>query len=501
MRALVTTLLLAGAASAEVRFEDRSDALPEHVYDGGWEHFVGGGVAVFDCNGDGRPEIFAAGGENPARLFINRGDFAFEEAPLQHLTGVTGAYPLDVDGDGTLDLYVMRAGPNEILRGKGDCGFSKVSHRLGGSGGDRWTTAFTAWVEPGETRPTLAIGNYVDRTDPNGPFGTCDEHLILHPVTRGMDFGRNSKPIPVTMWRQETLSPGYCTLSMLAAEDARGRMTLRISNDRHYYLTGGAEQMWDIEEQRFLGPEDGWEGPQLWGMGIASRDLNGDGADEVMLTSMGDQLLQIARERGYLAAPFEMGTTAHRPHEGDDGRPSTGWHAEFGDVDNDGRADLFIAKGNVDQMPGNAMEDPNSLLMHQADGTFREVAGRAGVAQSARSRGAALVDLDLDGRLDLVVVNRRAPMGLWRNVSDAGGVVLVEAPHRIGGRVELRTEAGVQSQQLTVGGGHAGGRALPLHFGIGAAQAAEVRLRPPFGDWGPWQSVEAGETVVFGHDR
>ena len=58
------------------------------------------------------------------------------------------------------------------------------------------------------------------------------------------------------------------------------------------------------------------------------------------------------------------------PFIGDDGRPSTGWHAEFGDVDNDGRADLFIAKGNVDQMPANAMHDPNNLLMQQADGTF-----------------------------------------------------------------------------------------------------------------------------------
>ena len=71
---------------------------------------------------------------------------------------------------------------------------------------------------------------------------------------------------------------------------------------------------------------------------------------------MGDQLLQFATETaGYRDAPFELGTTAHRPHVGDDGRPSTGWHAQFGDVDNDGLADLFIAKGNVDQMPGMAM--------------------------------------------------------------------------------------------------------------------------------------------------
>ena len=157
-------------------------------------------------------------------------------------------------------------------------------------------------------------------------------------------------------------------------------MTLRLSNDRHYYVSDGAEQMWDIAERRFLGPADGFEGPQLWGMGIASRDLDRDGRDEVMLTSMGDQNLRLAREGGYVAAPYAMGTTAHRPHAGDDGRPSTGWHAQFGDVDNDGRADLFIAKGNVDQMPGLARRDPNSLLMQQPDGTFAERSVAAGVA-------------------------------------------------------------------------------------------------------------------------
>ncbi|MFQ6551920.1 CRTAC1 family protein [Aestuariibius insulae] len=483
MKGLIAALLLAGGAQAEVRFEDRSEALPEHIYNGGWEHFVGGGVAIFDCNGDGLPEIFAAGGENRARLFLNRGEFVFEEGSLPDLTGVTGAYPLDLDGDGTLDLYVMRVGEDLALKGHGACHFKDATQGLGLPVSDQWTTAFTAWWEPGADRPVLALGHYVDRTDPDGPFEACDTNRILWPAQTG--------------WRAEVLSLGFCPLSMLAAEDARGRMTLRISNDRHYYVRGGAEQMWDIEERRFLGPEDGWEGPQLWGMGIASRDLNGDSADEVMLTSMGDQLLQIAEGGGYVAAPFEMGTTAHRPHEGDDGRPSTGWHSEFGDVDNDGRPDLFIAKGNVDQMPGNAMEDPNSLLMQQPNGTFREVAGRAGVAQSARSRGAALADLDLDGRLDLVVVNRRAPMGLWRNVSDAGGFVTVETPPGLGGRVQLRTEDGVQSQQITVGGGHAGGEALPLHFGLGNAPRAELRWRPPSGDWRPWQTVDAGGTLVL----
>lgn len=497
---LLACLLAAAPAGAGPRFEDRSGGLPvPHVYTGGWEHFVGGGVAVLDCDDDGLPDLYAAGGEAPARLFRNLGDFRFDLGDTPALTGVTGAYPLDLDADGLLDLFVMRAGPNVALRGLGGCRFETATGALGLPAGDAWTTAFTAWLEPGETRPTLAIGNYVDRADPEGPFGTCDENAILQPVPEG--------------WRSTPLTPGYCPLSMLAARDARGRPTLRISNDRHYYVDEGREQMWDIAERRFLGARDGWSGPKLWGMGIATRDLDGDGRDEVMLTSMGDQLLQIARPDGtYAAAPYEIGTYAQRPHVGDDGRPSTGWHAEFGDVDNDGRDDLFIAKGNVDQMPGLAMRDPNNLLMQRSDGTFREAAAEAGIATTHRSRGAALADLDGDGRLDLVVVNRRAPLEIWRNVTEGPGNWLAldlrrpapggsdrapppggtpDAPAgktagapgaaALGARVTVTTDAGRQFREVTVGGGHAGGQAGPLHFGLGQADGALIEVAWPDG--------------------
>jgi len=105
MIVLIVTTAASPAAAAPL-FVDRAGDLPvAHVYEGGWEHFVGGGVAVFDCNGDARPEIFVAGGTNPARLFVNITGgatspltFALGDAPP--ITGVTGAYPLDIDGDG-----------------------------------------------------------------------------------------------------------------------------------------------------------------------------------------------------------------------------------------------------------------------------------------------------------------------------------------------------------------------------------------------------------------
>jgi hypothetical protein len=220
-------------------------------------------------------------------------------------------------------------------------------------------------------------------------------------------------------------------------------------------------------------------------MGIASRDITGDQREEVMLTSMGDQLLQIAQPDGtYTNAPFSIGTYAHRPYFGDDGRPSTGWHAQFGDMNNDGRADLFISKGNVDQMPSNAIKDPNNLLMQQADGTFQEMGQSAGLASTERGRGAALVDFDGDGRLDVLVLNRRAPLQIYRNETpDAGhwlALSLIQPGgnrHAIGASVTVNGDM----QRAIIGGGHAGGQATPLHFGLGDATQAEITVEWPSG--------------------
>lgn len=475
-RLVSVACLFAISAMAETpQFTDLSESFVQHHYSGDWEFFVGGGVAVFDCSGNGLPDLFLAGGASSALLLRNSGEMQFHAEPHNRLQEVTGAYPIDIDGDGILDLFVLRAGPNVVLRGLGDCQFEEATEALGIEAGDAWSTAFTAWWEPGADRPTLFVGNYVDRDDPTGPFFACDDNQLLRPEPDG--------------WRSQPFGPGFCPLSALAARDARGRLTLRLSNDRHYYVRGGHEQMWDIEAERFLDKADGWPDLMLWGMGIASRDITGNGLADVYLTSMADQILQLAQLDGtYEAAPFHMGHTAHRPFMGDDGRPSTGWHAQWGDVTNNTRSDLFIAKGNVDQMPDLAMADPNNLLLQMPDGSFQESAHLAGLADPERARGAALVDLDGDGRLDLVVINRRAPARLYHNVTpEVGNWLAIDLRQNtanrfaIGARVTIETEEGQQWQEVSIGGGHAGGQLVPLHFGLGPAQRAVLRIVWPDG--------------------
>ncbi|MCP4221712.1 MAG: VCBS repeat-containing protein, partial [Actinomycetia bacterium] len=171
--------------------------------------------------------------------------------------------------------------------------------------------------------------------------------------------------------------------------------------------------------------EEGWKKVQIWGMGIASFDVTGDGIPEVFLTSQGDNKLQTlangAAQPAYEDIAILRGVTAHRPFAGDEILPSTAWHPEFQDVNNDGFIDLYISKGNVEGQPDLADKDPNNLLLGQPDGTFIESAATAGVMNFGRTRGAALVDLNLDGMLDIVEVNRRETIKLWRSVGWGDG--------------------------------------------------------------------------------
>ena len=489
--AMVPGIALAGPVFTPVE-------VPASVYDGGWEHFVGGGVSAFDCNGDRFPELFASGGSNKAKLLRNEtgtpGNMpVFRDATPEVLarTGVTGAYPLDIDGDGVVDLAVMRVGENLLLKGGPDCSFTPFD--LGFDSGAHWTTSFTATWEPGHSLPTLFFGNYVDRDNPDGPFEACDANQLYRE-----ENGVYSAPIP--------LEPGYCALSALFSDwDRTGRADLRLSNDRQYYVRAGQEELWQMGPRpRLYSEAEGWRRQSLWGMGIASRDVNGDGLPDVYLSTMGDQKLQLREPGGpvWKDVAFAMGTAAQRPHLGDDGRPSTGWSIVFGDVDLDGRDDVFIAKGNVEQMPSNAMEDPNNLLMQQPDGSFREASVEAGVASLARSRGAVLADLNLDGRLDLAVVNRRVPMEVYANTAATDGhwlAVDLRQPgpntRAVGAWLDLQLGDRVIAREVTVGGTHASGVALPEHFGLGDATRAELRVTWPDGAATDWLPVEADCTV------
>jgi hypothetical protein len=490
----------------------------DHTYGGGDRTSTGGGVAVFDCDDDRLPDLYLAGGSNPAALYRNTGEpgaeleFAVATDAATTQTGVMGAYPLDIDGDGHVDLAVLRSDGAELLRGIGDCRFESADDRWSFAATADWTTAFSATWEGSAALPTLAFGKYVEVGDAGTTY-TCPDNELFRPDASGSGYGA---AIP--------LAPGFCSLSMLFSDwGGSGRRDLRVSNDRQYYDDAvGQEQLWRIsagEAPRLYTDDDGWVFMQIWGMGIGSYDLTGDGYPEVYLTSQGPNKLQTL-----LAGPdvptyrdiaIKRGVVATRPSAGGDPLPSTAWHPEFQDVNNDGFIDLFVSKGNVGQQADYAIRDPSDLFIGAADGTFMSAAEQAGILDFERGRGAALADFNADGLLDLVQLDLDAPVRLWRNVGAGTGsdtvamghwlglAIRQPSPNRdaIGAILEVQVGEAVQRRELTVGGGHAGGQLGWTHVGLGPATRADVRVTWPDGEIGPWIGVDADQFATIVRDR
>ena len=503
----------ASAGDAPHYLDEATEAGVAHAYTGDFAYLVGGGVAAFDCNADNLIDLYFAGGSSPAALFVNNSpvggalSFSRQPDPLTDVTGVTGAYPLDVDGDGITDLAVIRNGENLLLRGEGDCRFARANEDWSFQSPDEWSTAFSAKWDRGASWPTLAVGNYL-ADDSGNSVARCLDNDLYTPGLKGF-----APPA--------ALAPAWCPLSMLFTDwDRSGRRDLRLSNDRHYYgdYSDGEEQLWRVapgESPRLYTREDGWQRVRVFGMGIGEYDVTGDGYPDYYLTSQADNKLQTLADGpaqpNYVDIGLSRGTNATTPYVGDTTLPSTAWHSEFQDVNNDGFIDLFVAKGNVEVQLDFAMQDPSNLMLGSADGGFREAGTEAGIDSFARGRGGALVDLNNDGLLELVIVDRVTNVRVYRNL----GSGRVASPQRmghwigidlrqddanrdaIGAWLEVRVGDVTAQRERTIGGGHVSGELAPMHFGLGGETSAQVRVTWPDGSVGDWQTLDADHAYLI----
>ena len=162
-------------------------------------------MAVLDCDDDGRPDLYLAGGVNGASLYRNEsavGEIAFTpvEDGTAALTGVTGAYPVDIDSDGITDLAVLGLGENVVLRGLGDCQIRASQRGMVDRRRRRLDGRLQRNLGRRSRWPTLVFGNYVELS----PSGEQDRPLLRPPPLRPSG-GSYADPT--------TLSPGWCTLS------------------------------------------------------------------------------------------------------------------------------------------------------------------------------------------------------------------------------------------------------------------------------------------------
>ena len=288
--------------------------------------------------------------------------------------------------------------------------------------------------------------------------------------------------------------------------DRSGRRDLRVSNDRHYYgeLSDGQEQLWRVapgQAPTQYTAADGWQPVKIWGMGIGDYDVNGDGYPDYYLTSQGDNKLQTLGDGPGQPDYMDVALRWTRPRRGPTSairrflqRPGT----QSSRTSTTTVWSICTSRRATSTSADYAMDDPSNLMLGQPGGTFAEAGADAGIDSFDSARGAAIADLNGDGLLDLVIVDRVSNVRVYRNV----GSGTADAPHAmgnwigvkleqdasnrdaIGSWLEVRTDAGTQQRELTIGGGHVERRARAGPFRPGPGQSAQVRVTWPDGDAG-----------------
>ncbi len=480
------------------RFVEIADAAGlRHTFESDAEFSIGGGAAAFDCDNDHDADLFIAGGNAPAGLFRNLSE---PDTPLRFknisamlglddtgIRRISGAYPIDFDNDNDLDLFVLRFGANQLLENDGKCNFSIAGGKAGIPDTDDRTTAFAATWRMGNDSPVLFIGNHAAPAPEPGKTGACAPSYVVQ-TTDGQPDQAEIQPI----------APSFCPLSYLLIDwSGRGQFDLRTANDLTAIEGGaGSGQLFRVEDDTVsaFGEGDGWQAIDLSGFALAARDVDGDGLPEIVEADRrGGRLYAI---EGEPAQPdFEDRSQllgfADEAVDNDGQIPVFSWHVEFADFNNDSVSDLLIVRGQRQSPPVPSSHDQDMLLLGKPDGGFHNVGQEAGFALDTVGRGAAIADFDRDGCQDIVVVNRDAPVSLFRNRhcdgNNSPGWLEVELEQdgvngcAVGASIILRAGDNVQTQARTIGGGHAGGSKVPLHFGLGDNMEAVLRVRWPDG--------------------
>ncbi len=490
---------------------------------------MGAAVAVGDVNDDGWPDLYVTTSRFGAMnaLYVNQRDGTFRDvAPAAQVANVNsrdagvsmGSLFGDLDGDGRSDLLIYKWGYPQLFKNQGDGTFADVTAT---SGLRRWMNANGAVLfdYDRDGRLDVYVAGYF-REELN--LWNLETTKIMQ---ESFEFARNGgrnrlfRNLGGLRFEDVTDATGTdstrWTLAVAASDfNGDGWPDLYLANDY-----GPEELLLNRGGERFELADAGLEDDSKSGMSVALGDIENEGRMAVYVTNISRQGYLFQGNNLRLNRLAETGTFDNVA-EGRVADCGWSWGSQFGDLNNDGWVDLFVANGFISQNPdkdywygmskvasgvGHIFEDAtlwppiedrslsgyerSRLLLNREGNGFQDVAAAVGVDDRFDGRAVAFADLFNRGALDVVVANQRNRLLIYRNEVDPTRHWVAFDLHgsdgnsdAIGASVVVEFAGRRQIQAVAAGTGFCSQNDWRLHFGLGATATIDrVRVFWPSG--------------------